>query len=41
MVLASLQPPKYLKPFLLKETLLDTTVLLISKLFVEIRLLFW
>ena len=32
---------KYLKPFLPKETLLDTTILLISIFFVEIGLLYW
>ena len=30
---------KYLNPFLLKETLLDTTILLISILFIEMGLL--
>ena len=32
---------KYLNPFVRKETLLDTTILLISNFFVEIGLLCW
>ena len=32
---------KYLKPFLTKETLLDTTILLISLFFIETDLLCW
>ena len=39
--LPSLEPIKYLKPFLPKETLLDTTNLLISKSFIKIGLLCW
>ena len=32
---------KYLKPFLPKQTLLDTTILLKSTLFIEIDYLCW
>ena len=32
---------KYLKPFLIRETLLDTTSLLISIFLIEIGLLCW
>ena len=39
LILASLLLMKYLKPFLPKETLLDTTLLLISTFFIEIGLL--
>ena len=39
--LASLQPRKYLKYFLPKEPLLDTTIWLISILFIKIGLLCW
>ena len=39
--LASLQPIKYLKSSLPKEILLDTTVLLIYILSIEIGLLYW
>ena len=37
--LASLKSTKYLKSFLPKETLLDSTILLLSILSVEVRLL--
>ena len=39
--LASLYPMKYLNPFLLKETLLDIAILLISIFFIEIGYLCW
>ena len=39
LILAFLLLMKYLKPFLPKETLLDTTLLLISTFFIEIGLL--
>ena len=34
-ILVSLEPMKYLKPLLPKETLLDTTILLISIFFIK------